>query len=168
MKTLINQNFDTFDDMLRSIKEFNKCEVIIETGISWGRFTFMFLETFPQSKYYGYDNWGGLRLYDEEMMKKTFGDNPNVILTKIRTPDLKEFPNADLIHINSCFIPQELELALRCLKPNGIIIVNCMWMEPIIKIIDDWYNQNQKDYHMHIFRIQVWDNYKMAMIWRKK
>ena len=164
-----DKSFKTFDDMLKRIKEVIKCEVIIETEIAWGRFIFNFIKMFPQAKYHGYDAWEGVRIYDEEMIKKTFSDNPNVILTKIKQLDIKEFPKADLIHINSvCFLPHELDLAIKCLKPNGIILVNCMWMEQIAKILNDWYEHNQKEYHMHTFNIELWADYKLAMIWKKQ
>jgi len=168
-KMIKDESFKTLGHMLERVREVIKCETIVETEIGWGRFVYNFIKAFPKAKYYGYDAWEGIRIYDEEMIKKTFSDNPNVILTKIKALDITEFPSADLIHINSvCFLKHELELALKCLKPNGIIIVNCIWMEPIKNIIDDWYKNNQKDYHLHLVNIELWADYKLAMIWRKK
>lgn len=158
--------YPIFQIILEQVKEHNDCKTIVETGLGWGRNAFILLKVFPNAKYCGYDSYGGIRIYDEEMARKLFETYPNVKITKTEYPDIKEFPKADLVHIdgdhNVICCSHDLELAVKCLNKNGVILVNIMVSNAVKRVVDGWYEKNKEEFNLHIFNVE----YKWAMIWR--
>jgi len=149
------------------IKKYNSLSTIVEVGAHWGEFAFMYYKVSPESNYVGYDTWGGIRCFDEEMVKKYFKRMPNFKLINKNTKELTEFPKAELVSINNGFnldlISHNFKLALSCLNTKGVILINHVNLPVVDKFIKEWH-KNNKDYNLHIF-----DNeYKIGMVWKNE
>ncbi len=152
---------------LVEVSQLTNCKTIIEAGISTARSAEVLLNTCPDAHYYGYDNWEGDNVDMEAAARTRLEAYNRTTITKIDTLELKEFPEADLIYLDADhstkYVTNELNLAGKALRKNGIIIVHDLFFPETFKAVQAWLVDKSEWDFMHM-KIGM----EYGILWRKK